>query len=241
MTKRWQKAGADLTKRMAEASGDLIDTSEDGTYNTPPDPLTDNEKGKTYKESGSNAKLGDDDLSTSEYASDAMEVDSGEFEAAHAQKYKELLNFRQALWNEAGPSVGSMKIMLEMLRTKFEGELAGLQADLTNYPQCLIGFLIKEAGADLTEAITFLDLTLDQIAQYKEDDLKEKDDNRDSDKDADALPPDREGKQIEASKTQGTVPRAPEATPAEGTAASTVNMAEGDKEGPQFMSMAPGG
>ncbi len=55
-----------------------------------------------------------------------MEVESREFKAAHAQKYKEPLNFCQALWNEEGPSIGGMKIMLEMLRTKFEGELAGL-------------------------------------------------------------------------------------------------------------------
>ncbi len=95
--KEMAKAGADLAKRMAEASGDLIDTSEDGTYNTPPDPLTDDDKGKTYKESDSNAKLGDNNLSTAEYASDAVEVESREFKAAHAQKYKEPLNFRQAL------------------------------------------------------------------------------------------------------------------------------------------------
>ncbi len=130
--------------------------------------------------------------------------------------------------------------MLEMLRTKFKEELAGLQVDLTNYPQHLINFCIEEAGADLTDAIAFLDLTSDQISQYKEDDPKEKNDNGDSDKDADALPPDKEGKQIEASKTQGMVPRAPEATPTEGTAASTVNTTEGDKEGPQSVSMAPG-
>ncbi len=131
--------------------------------------------------------------------------------------------------------------MLEMLRTKFEGELAGLQADLTNYPQRLINFLIEEAGAELTDAIAFLDLTSNQISHYKEDDPKEKDDNRDSDKDANALPPNKEGKQIEASKTQGMVPRAPEATPAKGTAASTVNTMEGDKEEPQSVRMAPGG
>ncbi len=166
-------------------------------------------------------------------------MESREFKAAHAQKYKELLNFYQALWNEAGPSVGSMKTMLEMLRTEFKGELARLQADLTNYPQRLINFLIEEAGADLTDAIAFLDLTLDQISQYEEDDPKEQDNNG-SDKDANALPPDKEGKQIEASKTQGTVPRAPEGTPAEGTA-STINTMEGDKEGPQSISMAPGG
>ncbi len=131
--------------------------------------------------------------------------------------------------------------MLEMLRTKFEGELAGLQADLTNYPQRLIDILIEEAGEDLKDMIAFLDLTSDQISQYKEDDPEEKDDNGDSDKDANVLPPDNEGKQIEASKTQGTVPRAPEVTPAEGTAASTVNTTEGDKEEPKSVSMAPGG
>jgi hypothetical protein len=235
------KAGADLTKRTAKASGDLINTSKEGTYNTPLDSLTDDDKGETYKENNPNAKLGDDDLSTSEYASDAIEVESGEFKVSHAQKYKEPLNFRQALWNEAGPSIGSMKIMLEMLRTKFEGELVGLQADLTNYPQRLIDFLIKEAGENLKDAIAFLDLTLDQISQYKEDDPEEKNDNGDSDKDADELPPDKEGKQLEASKTQGMVPRAPEATPTEGSAASTINTMEGDKEGPQSMSMVPGG
>ncbi len=126
--------------------------------------------------------------------------------------------------------------MLEMLRTEFKGELAGLKADLTNYPQCLINFLIKEAGEDLNAAISFLDLTSDQISQYKEDDPDKKTDNRDADKDANALPPDKEGEQIEASKTQGTVPRAPEATPAEGTTASTINTMEGDKEGLQSMS-----
>ncbi len=105
--------------------------------------------------------------------------------------------------------------MLEMLRTKFKGELAGLKADLTNYPQCLINFPIEEAGEDLSAAITFLDLTSDQIAQYKEDDHNEMTGDGDGDKDANVLPPNKEGEQIEASKAQGMVPRAPEATPAE--------------------------
>ncbi len=83
----------------------------------------------------------------------------------------------------------------------------------------------------------FLDLTLTHLTQYKEAVAKEKDDNKESND----LPPDKEVKLIEASKTQGMVPGAPEAPPAEGTATNTVNMAEGDKEGPQSVSMAPGG
>jgi hypothetical protein len=176
-------------------------------------------------------------LNMTEYDSDAWEVSSGELEATHRQKYEEPINFCQAHWNKAGPSVRSMKIMLKMMRTKFEGDLAGLKTDSTNYPQCLLDFLIEEAREESANAITFLDLTSTQLTQYKEAVAKEKDDNED----LDALPPDKEVKLIEASKPQGIVPGAPEAPPAEGTTTNTVNMAEGDKEGPQSVSMAPGG
>ena len=59
-------------------------------------------------------------------------------------------------------------------------------------------------------------------------------------KDPNALPPDKEDKQIEASKTQGTKPRAPEASPAEGVV-TTINRTDGDEEGPQSVSMASRG
>ncbi len=72
-----------------------------------------------------------------------MEVSSGEFEAAHSQKYQNLESFLQALWNKAGPVVKSMKIMLELMKTEFKGEVAGLTADSSNVPQTLIDFLIK--------------------------------------------------------------------------------------------------
>ncbi len=201
--KEIERVGAGLAKRMAEASEDLIDTPEEGTYDTPLDPHTDDEEGETYKQNNSSVKPGDNNLNMTEYDSNAWERSSGEFEAAHRQKYKEPINFRQALWTEAGPSVGSMKIMLEMMRTKFEGELARLKADLTNYPQCLIDFLIKEAGEESANVILFLDLTLTQLTHYKEAVTKEKKPNEKSD----ALPPDKEVKLIEASKTQAQRPK----------------------------------
>ena len=46
--------------------------------------------------------------------------------------------------------------MLELMRTEFEGEVAGPTADLTNMPQILIDFLIKEAGENPNNAIAFL-------------------------------------------------------------------------------------
>jgi hypothetical protein len=152
-----ERAGAYLTARMAGESGELTDTSEEGTYTTPMvDPLTNDEDGEQYNDSYSTVKPRDDNLSMSEYDSDVLEVSSGKFEAAHGQKYEEPANFLQTLWNEAGPSVGSMKIMLKMMQAKFKGELAGLQADLTNYPQQLINFFIEEAGKDATNATVFL-------------------------------------------------------------------------------------
>jgi hypothetical protein len=65
-----------------------------------------------------------------------------------------------------------MKIMLEMMMTKLEGELAGLQADLTSYPQQLINFLIKEAGEDATNVIIFLDQITDQLNKYNKEDRR---------------------------------------------------------------------
>jgi hypothetical protein len=161
-----ERVGADLTKRMAKASEDLIDTSEERTYDTPLDPHTDVKEGKTYSKNNSSVKPGEDNLNMTEYNSNAWEVSSGKFEAAHRQKYEEPINFPQALWNKVGPSVGSMKIMLEMMWTEFKGELAGLKADSTNYPQCLIDLLIKEAGEESANGITSLDLTSTQLTQY---------------------------------------------------------------------------
>jgi hypothetical protein len=239
--KEMVKAGADLTKRMEAASEELTNTSEDeGTHNIPIDLLSSNNNGKTYKENDSTANPGDDELSMLGYVSDVVKVDSGKFEAAHAQKYTAPDNFCQALWNEVGPSVRSMKILLGMLRTEFEGELVGVPADLTTYSQVLTNFLIEEAGKDPRDAIAFLEMTLAQISQYKVENPKETDAYEAPNKDPNALPPDKEDKQIVASKTQGMLPRAPEVSPAEGVA-TTINMTDRDEEGPQSVSMASGG
>jgi hypothetical protein len=190
-----ERAGADLATRMAEGSGELADTSEEGTYTTPlVDPLTNDKDDEQYNDSDPTVKPRDDNLSMSEYNSDILEVSSGKFEAAHGQEYKEPANFLQALWNKAGLSVGSMKIMLKMLQTKYEGELAGLQADLTVYPQGLIIFLIQEAGEDATNAIVFLDQITDQLNKYDKEDNKGKFGNKESD----ALPPNKKAKSVEA-------------------------------------------
>jgi hypothetical protein len=58
----------------------------------------------------------------------------------------------------------------------------------------------------------------------------------------DAFAPDKGGGITPASKTQGPLPRAPEASLTEENATETARMmAAGDKEGVQSMSMAQGG
>ncbi len=182
------------------------------------------------------AKSEDDKLSMSAYGSDVLEVSSGKFEAAHGHKYQDPANFLQALWNEAGPMVGSMKIMLKLMRTEFKGGMVGLKAGLTNVPQMLINFLIKEAGKDTNNAINFINQISNQLSKYN----KERNAGADEEEDPKSHPPHKEDEPNKASKTQGMLPRAPDVAPAGGTAAATATTAEEDKKRRQSMSMASG-
>ncbi len=115
-----------------------------------------------------------------------------------------------------------------------------MKANLTHFSQNLINLLIKESGEDPNNMIALLDQTSADISQYKEQHNKDKDIHKAVTEDQDALPPDKEVQQSIASKTQGTVLRAPKATPAEGIA-TNVDKTAGDKEGSQSVSMVPGG
>jgi hypothetical protein len=78
--------------------------------------------------------------------------------------------------------------------------------------------------------------TVDQLKEYKEEESA-----GDHQGDLDALPPDKGKEQREESKTQGSLFGAPQAHPTEGTTTTTAMPADGDKEGMQSVSMAPGG
>jgi hypothetical protein len=224
---------AALLVRMEEILLALKDSDLDNASHNTPDPHTDNEDGKDYKADDSLANSHDNNLSLSDYDSDVLEVLSGEFNAAHGQKYVEPQNFLQALWYKAGPVVGSMKVMLDLLRTEFEGEVAGLTADLANMPQILIDFLIKEAVENPSNAIAFLNKTAKHLSKFE-------DKGKDEGENPSALPPDPGDESNIATKTKGTLPSAPLGHPTEGTAETTTTMVEGDKKGLQSLSMATG-
>ncbi len=132
--------------------------------------------------------------------------------------------------------VGSMKIMLDLMKNEFKGEIAGLQADTTNIPQQLVDLLIEEVGKDLHDAINFINNTVDQLEKYKEEESA-----GDHQGDPDALPPNMGKEHNEASKTQGSLHGAPQTHSAQGTGITIAMPVDGDKEGTQFVSMAPGG
>ncbi len=90
--------------------------------------------------------------------------------------------------------------MLELMRTEFEGKVAGLTADLTNMPRILIDFLIEEAGENPNNA--FLNKIAEQLSKFK-------DKGKDKGENPNALPPDPGNESNIASKTQGTLPSAP--------------------------------
>jgi hypothetical protein len=78
---------------------------------------------------------------------------------------------------------------------------------------------------------------VDQLNKYDKEDNKGKVENKESD----SLPADKEVESTGASKTQGTLPKAPDATSSGGTATKAATMVEGDKMRMQSVSMASGG
>ena len=83
---------------------------EDNTYMTDNDP-----------EEGSSAH----EINLEDYK-DAQEVSLGEFDAVQANKFQMPENFKQQLWNNAGPTVDSMMIQLTLIKENLEHNKAGM-------------------------------------------------------------------------------------------------------------------
>ncbi len=107
---------------------------------------------------------------------DILDVSSTEFDTADTEKYKEPANFLQALWNVAGPSAGSMKIKLEMMRNKLKGKLAGIPADYANMPILLVNYLVKEVGEDTKDMIDYINKIASKLEEHAEDSVKTSED-----------------------------------------------------------------
>jgi hypothetical protein len=92
---------------------------------------SDDEEGEDFLED--NLDVRQEDLTLVNDFDTASEVSSGVFDATHSNTFKEPDNFKQLLWNVAGPSPGSMIILLDLLKDDIELIMRDLQLTLTEF------------------------------------------------------------------------------------------------------------
>ncbi len=199
------------------------------TEKTASNPHSDNKGGKDFSED--DLIVHHNDLTLGDEYGTASEVFSGVFDATHSNKFEEPENFKQVLWNVASPSAGSMIIMLILLMDTLGADQAGLPADFNRIPLKLLEFMILDAGEACKEQIKFINEIMADLKQLGQTNFFDK-----------AYSLEKGGGQPqEASKTQGTLPRAHKASPAEEAMIEPAIMAGRDKEGAQSLSMASTG
>ncbi len=106
-----------------------------------------------------------DNLALGNEYNTASKVSSGVFDAIHPNMFEEPENFRQLLWNVAGPSSGFMIIMLDLLKDKLEAGQAGLPADFIRIPLKLLECVVQETGEECKEQIKFIKETMEDLKQ----------------------------------------------------------------------------
>jgi hypothetical protein len=159
---------------------------------------------------------------------DTLEVSSGELDAVHTNKFQVPENFKQKLWNNAGPTVNSMMIQLNLIKGNLEDNEAGMPFEWVGMSKKLRLFLVEEAGEGISDQITYTGAILVELYQMNPSGV------RNFDPLSDKL-----DKDVDASKTQGTPPGAQEARPAEEAATFDARSVR-DKEGVQSLGMAIG-
>jgi hypothetical protein len=223
-TKKLQLSSVDRNQGKYDKDkefGDALDREE--SIN----PTSDDKGGKDFTKD--DISVHQEDLTLGENYDTASEVLSGVFNVAHSNKFESPENFKQLLWNVAGPSPGSMTIMLELLKDDLKDDQAGLPADFKRIPPSILEYMVPEAGEDRGDQIKFIKEIMEAMEQIAR-----------SNNHSEASLDEGGGQQQEASKTQGMLPGAQEASPTE-EAAIEPAMAGRDKEGVQSLSVAPTG
>jgi hypothetical protein len=191
------------------------------------DPDSDDEEGEDFSEDDLSVHL--EDHSLGQDYDTSLEVSSGVFDANYANTFEEPNSFKEVLWNTAGPSVGGMIILLDLLKDDLEADEAGLPAKFTKIPTTLLALLVEEAGKERGKQIEFIEEILESLDKISHTNSHDE-----------ATSPD-EGTNEEASKTQGTLPGAHKASPTEEAAVEPATPAGRDKEGAQSLSIASTG
>jgi len=201
--------------------GNLTDLSFDV------DPDSEDKEGEDF--SGDDLRVQPGDHSLDQDYDTASEVSSGRFAADYANTFAEPISFKELLWNTAGPSPGGMIIFLGLLKDDLEADEVGLPDEFIYIPENLLAQLAKEAGEDRGKQIKTIDKILENLERISHTNSHDEATGQD------------EGANEEASKTQGTLPRAHKASPTEEAAAEPTTPVGRDKEGAQSPSMVSAG
>jgi hypothetical protein len=131
LTKNMNAATAKLNLLLLNGDRDTEDNNEadDVAINRKgsPNPYSDDEGGKDFLKE--DLSVHDEDLTLGDDYDTLLEVSSGVFAATHSNQFNQPNNFKQLLWNVAGPSIGSMIILLDLLKDNLEADQAGLPTD----------------------------------------------------------------------------------------------------------------
>jgi hypothetical protein len=211
-----------LTKNMNQETARLHLSSEDSQM----EDSDGKEEDDTYLTGYNSSEEPSAHKLASEDYDDTLEVSSGELDAAHTNKFQVPESFKQQLWNDAGPTVDSMMIQLNLIKGNLEDNEAGMPFEWVGISKELRLFLVEEADEGISDQITYTDAMLVELYQTNHSGV------RNFDPLSDKLDED-----LDASKTQGTPPRAQEARPAEEAATSDARSVR-DKEGVQSLGMA---
>jgi hypothetical protein len=233
LTKTMNAAMAKLNLLLLDGDRDTEDDDEaddvainrEGSSN----PYSDDEGGKDFLEE--DLSVHDEDLTLGDNYNTSSEVSSGVFATTHPNQFNQPNNFKQLLWNVAGPSTGSMIILLNLLKDDLEADQVGLPTDFNRVPVKLLELMVQDAGEDQKDQIGFIKHITGELKQISQTTSRNK---------AFCLEA-GPGHSSDASKTQGTLPGAHEASPTEEATIEPALMAGRDKEGAQSLSMASPG
>jgi hypothetical protein len=115
----WAKINKTMTANMALALTQLNSRSEDKEEGGLGD------KEESFNKKDMSIHTGDHDVRMGKYDPNSIEVSLGIFDVEHSKKYEMPNSFLQALWNAAGPSVGSMLTQLDLIKVELEGDEGG--------------------------------------------------------------------------------------------------------------------
>ena len=224
-----EEEGQSLTENVNRATADLqLGSSKFALEVGSQGEDTDDSKDPSYSTEDDLYDAATEHDINSEGYDEALEVSSGEFDAVHANKFQTPDNFKQQLWNEAGPSVDSMVIQLTMIKENLEDDEAGMPFQWMDVSKALRTFLDEEVGSGISDQNIYINDMIVEMYQMDPKGVRTFDPlNEEQDE------------ELNASKTQGTPPGAQKARP-EDEAATPDNETGRDKEGVLSLGMAFG-